>query len=413
MDDVQHLNDYKKKASNYAKHEIEGTVRLAYQEFGRLFDTYVKEGKNALDYGCGTGRSTRYLKNVGFFSDGVDINPAMLAQAKEEDKSNNQNNSYDLVKNNIIPKRDAKYDLAFCAFVLFEIKTLDEMKKVFEEVHRVIKFNGVFIILTVNDDFYRHDWVSVDTSYPENANPKSGDIVKIKIKAINEELQDYYWTQKDYEKIINATGFSVVEKLMPKADPNNQETKWISELEHSPYVIYVLKKSMTLTPVASVASKLNLSPIPKQGYFKEIERSNKIIPKSTLDAKFSGDRNESATIELLMEVGQMWPFHSLLSDEFFKHIEGRDMTIHVITPSGKYSKVLLGKEHETAVKEYHVPNGHWYAEEVTGLNGYALVQASTKPGFHPDDVIEAKEDELVKLVADDKEAIQTVHRFMR
>lgn len=412
MDNKEHLNDYQQKANTYAKHEIEGTVKLAYQEFGRLFDTYV-EGKNALDYGSGTGRSTRYLKKVGFFPEGVDINPAMLTQAKEEDKESNEENSYELVNNNKIPKRDAKFDLTFCTFVLFEIPTLDEMKKVFEEVYRVMKFNGAFIILTVNDDFYKHDWVSVSTNYPENINPKSGDIVKIKIKAIDLELKDYYWTQADYEKVIKETGFSVVEKIMSKADPNDQNNKWISEIDHPPYVTYVLKKTKALTLASSFALERNLSLIPKQGYFKEIERSKNIIPKDKLENKFNGDRNEFATIELLMEVGQMWPFHSLLSDELFKYIEGRDMTIHVITPSGKYSKVLLGKEDENAVKEYNVPGGHWYAEEVTGSNGYSLVHATTKPGFHPDDAKQASEAELVELVKDNDQAVQTVQRFMQ
>jgi predicted cupin superfamily sugar epimerase len=85
----------------------------------------------------------------------------------------------------------------------------------------------------------------------------------------------------------------------------------------------------------------------------------------------------------------------------------------VITPSGKYSRILLGKEDEKAVKEYNIPGGHWYAEEVTGSNGYSLVRATTKPGFHPDDAKQAAESELVELVKDNDEAVQTVNRFMR
>jgi len=38
-----------------------------------------------LDFGCGTGRSTRFLKRLGYEAVGVDIAPHMLAKARDRD----------------------------------------------------------------------------------------------------------------------------------------------------------------------------------------------------------------------------------------------------------------------------------------------------------------------------------------
>lgn len=54
---------------------------------GHLPDILRKhvEGRRALDFGCGTGRSTRLLRSLGFDATGVDIAGSMIAQARTID----------------------------------------------------------------------------------------------------------------------------------------------------------------------------------------------------------------------------------------------------------------------------------------------------------------------------------------
>jgi ubiquinone/menaquinone biosynthesis C-methylase UbiE len=57
---------------------------LAYRDLPEIIFAHVKRRK-ALDFGCGTGRSTRFLKKIGFAAIGVDISEDMLQQACARD----------------------------------------------------------------------------------------------------------------------------------------------------------------------------------------------------------------------------------------------------------------------------------------------------------------------------------------
>ena len=73
-----------RRAQSYAKLEFPGTYYLAYRDLPQIIAAHVK-GKKALDFGCGTGRSTRFLKRLGFDVVGVDISEDMLTKARELD----------------------------------------------------------------------------------------------------------------------------------------------------------------------------------------------------------------------------------------------------------------------------------------------------------------------------------------
>jgi predicted TPR repeat methyltransferase len=42
-------------------------------------------GRRAVDFGCGTGRSTRLLRSFGFEVVGVDVSASMIHQARQID----------------------------------------------------------------------------------------------------------------------------------------------------------------------------------------------------------------------------------------------------------------------------------------------------------------------------------------
>lgn len=56
-------NSYKdaKRAEAYAKLEFPSTYYLAYRDLPKIISEHVK-GREALDFGCGTGRLTRFLQ---------------------------------------------------------------------------------------------------------------------------------------------------------------------------------------------------------------------------------------------------------------------------------------------------------------------------------------------------------------
>jgi ubiquinone/menaquinone biosynthesis C-methylase UbiE len=68
------------RARAYATLQFPGTYYLAFRDLPALIRRY-NHGGRALDFGCGTGRSTRFLRNLGLEVIGVDISQAMLDQA--------------------------------------------------------------------------------------------------------------------------------------------------------------------------------------------------------------------------------------------------------------------------------------------------------------------------------------------
>ena len=83
-------------ARAYATLEFPGTYCLAFRDLPALIRRY-DDGSRALDFGCGTGRSTRLLRNLGLNVIRVDISQAMLVQARALDPSG----EYHRVRGNI------------------------------------------------------------------------------------------------------------------------------------------------------------------------------------------------------------------------------------------------------------------------------------------------------------------------
>lgn len=65
-------NTYKdsQRATAYDELGLGGTYDLVFRNLPTLLKQYV-QGTRALDFGCGTGRSTRFLQNLGFTTTGV------------------------------------------------------------------------------------------------------------------------------------------------------------------------------------------------------------------------------------------------------------------------------------------------------------------------------------------------------
>jgi|SRR5271157_970008 len=72
------------RAEAYAKLEFSNTYHLGFRDLPEIFRAHVK-GTTALDFGCGAGRSTRFLRKLGFETVGVDISPEMISKAREID----------------------------------------------------------------------------------------------------------------------------------------------------------------------------------------------------------------------------------------------------------------------------------------------------------------------------------------
>ncbi len=222
----------------YSNFGIEGTSWLAFREIKKILKHY-KCGKRALDYGCGAGRSTRYLKSLGVNPIGVDICPKILEEALKFDEELN----YFLINNARVPVINNYFDLVFSSFTLIMVSSKLEMSLIVQEMHRILKKGGLCIIITGSEELHCPNkvWNSYDTDFPENYNLRSGSMAKLKIKEVDVIFTDYNWLNEDYVEIIEGNGFQILETLSPLGK-GNDPYPWFSEKDTSPYLIYVARK---------------------------------------------------------------------------------------------------------------------------------------------------------------------------
>jgi ubiquinone/menaquinone biosynthesis C-methylase UbiE len=250
---MEFSNSYEdaRRAEAYAKLEFPGTYYLAYRDLPEIIFGHVK-GRKALDFGCGTGRSTRFLQKLGFEVVGVDIAEDMLEKARELDP----NGDYRLIEEGDLSQfEDSTYDLALSAFTFDNIPTMEKKVKNFSEIGKLLKKEGRIVNLVSSPEIYTHEWASFSTKdFPENKHAKSGDRVRIIQTDIDNKrpVEDIVWTDEYYREVFKKAGLELVRTYKPLAR-ESEPYRWVNETKIAPWVIYLLKKEERPLTVRSQA----------------------------------------------------------------------------------------------------------------------------------------------------------------
>jgi SAM-dependent methyltransferase len=229
------------RAEAYAKLEFPGTYYLAYRDLPEIIFKHVK-GRKAIDFGCGTGRSTRFLQKMGFDTIGVDIAEDMIKKARQSDPYGD----YRLIKDGDLRQfEEGAYDLILSAFTFDNIPTEKRKVELFKKLGGLLKSEGRIINLVSSPEIYVNEWASFSTKgFPENKRAKCGDKVKIIVTAIDDKrpVEDIIWPDKDYRETYKKAGLKLIETYKPKAR-EDEPFEWVNETKIAPWVIYVLRKS--------------------------------------------------------------------------------------------------------------------------------------------------------------------------
>jgi SAM-dependent methyltransferase len=232
-----------RRAEAYAKLEFPGTYYLAYRDLPQILAEHVR-GKAAIDFGCGTGRSTRFLQQHGFSATGVDIAGDMIERAREIDPEG----EYRLIGEDGLSQFPANaFDLVLSVFTFDNIPTMEKKLGLFRELGRLLKPGGRIVNLVSAPEIYLHEWASFTTKdFPENKNAKSGDRVKIIMTDVEDKrpVEDIMWTDEAYQAIFDQAGLEKVKVYKPLAK-ESEPYHWINETRIAPWCIYVLKKTKT------------------------------------------------------------------------------------------------------------------------------------------------------------------------
>ncbi|HEU5309984.1 MAG TPA: class I SAM-dependent methyltransferase [Candidatus Eisenbacteria bacterium] len=240
-ENFSNVYDDPRRAESYAALEFPGTYYLAYRDIPTILQDHV-HGLRAVDFGCGTGRSTRFLRGLGYEPMGVDIAEPMVAKARELDPGGDYR---------VMEERDltglepGAYDLVLSVFTFDNIPKLETKTSIFRGLGRLLRPEGRIVSLVSSPQIYVHEWASFSTKdFPENRTAKSGDRVRIVMLDVNDArpVEDVACSDEDYRSVYESAGLEVIRTYRPlgRAD---EPYPWVSETTIAPWVIYVLARS--------------------------------------------------------------------------------------------------------------------------------------------------------------------------
>ena len=236
----------KKRAEAYARLEFANTYYLAYRDLPRIISEHISgehvRGARALDFGCGTGRSTRFARQLGFDVIGVDIAPEMIAHARRLDPEGD----YRLIAGgdfSRLPPRS--FDLVLSLFTFDNIPGLEAKVNLFRALAALFDDAGKLVSVVSSPEIYVHEWASFSTAdFPSNRLARSGDLVKIITTEFEDRrpTEDILWTDESYRDVYSKAGLKIVATYRPLAT-GDEPYRWVSETRIAPWTIYVLARS--------------------------------------------------------------------------------------------------------------------------------------------------------------------------
>ncbi len=235
---IGNVYDDADRARAYAALDFPGTYYLAFRDLPALLRAHVR-GSRALDFGCGTGRSTRFLRDLGFGVTGVDISEPMLEQARRRDPRGD----YRLVADGSLDALGpAAFDVVLAAFTFDNIPTDERKMTALAALRALLAPDGRVVAVVSSPEIYRHEWASFSTrDFPENLSARDGDPVRIVMLDVPDRrpVVDVVCGDARYRELFRMAGLRVEETLGPVAT-GAEPVQWVSETRIAPWTIYVL-----------------------------------------------------------------------------------------------------------------------------------------------------------------------------
>lgn len=156
---------------------------------------------------------------------------------------------------------------------------------------------------------------------------------------------------------------------------------------------------------------LELKRHPEGGYFRETYRAAESIPASSLPDRFQGTRPFATAIYYLLQSEDFSALHRLASDEIWHFYSGSPLDIHIIDPSGCYSKPRLGNDpKKEQTLQVVVEAGCWFGATVAIPGSYTLAGCNEAPGFDFADFELAHSHPLITRYPEHKNLIERLTR---
>jgi len=229
------------RASAYNELALGGTYHLIFRDLPILLQEHVR-GYLAVDFGCGTGRTARFLGDLGYRTVGLDISDEMVAVARQRDPGGD----YRVIEDgDFSPILRGGSDLVLSAFTFDNIPGHDRKVRLFTGLRRLLRPTGRLFNIVSTPDIYTNEWATFSTrDFPENADARVGDVVRIVTTDYSDgrPVDDILWPDENYRDVYREAGLEIERVERPLAT-GDEGVDWVSETEIAPWVIYILKST--------------------------------------------------------------------------------------------------------------------------------------------------------------------------
>jgi 2-polyprenyl-3-methyl-5-hydroxy-6-metoxy-1,4-benzoquinol methylase len=154
--DFEHLRKrvYVKKYFNYELRNEKNFVHLMGLNlrdsgFFKLTEKWGK-GKRFLDIGCATGLLLAQMRKKGWLVEGIELTKESASYARKKYKVK--------VHNNVLEKVNFKKETFDAIHMSHVIEHVPDPFQTLKEIHRILKVNGLFLIITPNYGSFQAFW---------------------------------------------------------------------------------------------------------------------------------------------------------------------------------------------------------------------------------------------------------------
>ncbi len=132
------------RAATYESVGAAGTYAIAFRDLVPILEPLPRPAR-ALDFGCGGGRSSRFLKNLGFDVVGVDIASEMVARARKADPGGDYRI---LIRDDALSSFEtAEFALVLVAWAFDNVHERAEKRRALGDLRRILGDDGTLILI--------------------------------------------------------------------------------------------------------------------------------------------------------------------------------------------------------------------------------------------------------------------------
>lgn len=171
----------------------------AYEKICDVLKNYIDKDKNVLELACGTGQITFRMAEKSLFWEATDYSENMVKEAVKMngDKNKSEKISFLVQDATNLTYEDETFDVVVIANALH---IMPEPKKALEEIHRVLKKDGILFAPTF---VYEKGYSKLLIWLME----------KVGFKTYHK------WQKNEYTEYISKAGFHVMDSILVKGNP--------------------------------------------------------------------------------------------------------------------------------------------------------------------------------------------------